>query len=110
MIVGLEKFTEGQQHTGMMLNAIRDVSAQAKGVRAPGRVLFLLVFLGYAAVGCGDNGPTEVSLRFGQVGEITVTVRAPLLVGEEAGELQQILTWGSTGPWVLKELISYRGR
>jgi hypothetical protein len=26
-----------------------------------------------------------------------------------SGELQQILTWGSSGAWVLREIISYRG-
>jgi hypothetical protein len=34
---------------------------------------------------------------------------APLLVEEGVGELQQILTWGSSGAWVLREVISYRG-
>jgi len=74
------------------------------------RLAFLVpVFLGSIVAACADNGPTEVSLRFGQVGEMTVTVTAPLTFGEGAGELQQILTWGSTGPWVLNELVEYRG-
>jgi hypothetical protein len=48
-------------------------------------------------------------VRFGQLGEVKVTVVAPLLFREGTGELQQILTWGSSGAWVLREIISYRG-
>ena len=36
-------------------------------------------------------------------------VIAPLVFGQGVGELQQILTWGSSGAWVLREIISYRG-
>jgi hypothetical protein len=68
----------------------------------------LVIMLGLSVAACGGDGPTDVSLRFGQIGEVTVTVTAPLAFGEGVGELQQILTWGSTGPWVLKELIGYR--
>jgi len=48
-------------------------------------------------------------LRFGQLGEVKVGVVAPLVFDEGVGELQQILTWGSSGAWVLREIISYRG-
>ncbi len=34
---------------------------------------------------------------------------APLASSASPGELQQILTWGSSGAWVLREIISYRG-
>jgi hypothetical protein len=71
--------------------------------------LFLLGIL--LLVGCGDNGatPPPGSLRFGQIGEVRVSVAAPILFGKGGGELQQILTWGSSGAWVLREQISYRG-
>jgi hypothetical protein len=73
-------------------------------------LLVLVLLLGHSVTACGDDDPTQIdTLRFGQIGEVTVSVRAPLAFGEGVGELQQILTWGSTGPWVLKELISYRG-
>jgi hypothetical protein len=71
----------------------------------------LLVLLGAVFMaGCGDNGSTPPfgSLRFGQIGEIRVSVAASLLFGAGEGELQQILTWGSSGSWVLREQISYR--
>ncbi|MGD2120547.1 MAG: hypothetical protein PVJ76_02325 [Gemmatimonadota bacterium] len=61
--------------------------------------------------GCGDdNGiPPLDTVRFGQVGEVEVGIVAPLVSEADAGELQQILTWGSSGAWVLREIISYRG-
>lgn len=34
---------------------------------------------------------------------------APLVIEEGTGELQQVLTWGSSGAWVLRETLSYRG-
>ena len=49
------------------------------------------------------NGP----LRFGQTGEIRVTVESPLYLG--AGSLQQVLTWRSDGTWRVFEEIGYRG-
>lgn len=62
------------------------------------------------ALGCGDdNGTPPDAVRFGQVGEVEVGIVAPLVSDAETGELQQILTWGSSGAWVLREIISYRG-
>jgi len=67
-------------------------------------------------VACGSDGPTPIgSFRFGQVGEVRVDVRVPLIVVSGTslsveGELQQILTWNSTGPWQIYESVSYRGR
>ncbi|MCY4573065.1 MAG: hypothetical protein OXF01_09710 [Gemmatimonadetes bacterium] len=49
------------------------------------------------------NGP----LRFGQSGEIRVTVESPLYLG--AGSLQQVITWRSDGAWRVFEEIGYRG-
>ena len=96
----LEFSAECGQHSVMILQANRHALV--------GLAFLVLVFVGGIVAACADNGPTEVSLRFGQIGEMTVTVTAPLAFGEGRGELQQILTWGSTGPWVLKELIEYR--
>jgi len=59
---------------------------------------------------CSDNnGPPIDTVRFGQVGEVEVAVISPLVFEEGEGELQQILTWGSSGAWVLREIISYEG-
>ncbi len=61
-------------------------------------------------LGCGDNGTKSMpNSRFGQIGEVRITVVAPLFFGEGEGELQQVLTWSSTGAWQLREAISYRG-
>lgn len=51
----------------------------------------------------GLNGP----LRFGQTGEIRVTLVSPLYLG--AGSLRQVLTWRSDGAWRVFEEISYQG-
>lgn len=68
--------------------------------------------MGLLVLGCGDDtGTAPDTTRFGQHGEIKVAVLAPLYSqdGDGEGELQQILTWSSSGAWVLRELISYRG-
>lgn len=52
-------------------------------------------------------GPGNGPIRFGQAGEIRVTVVAPLYLG--AGELQQVLTWRSDGAWKVYEEVSYLG-
>lgn len=72
--------------------------------------LLLAVLVSLSTEGCGDdNGtPPPDTVRFGQLGEVEVGVVAPLISGAGAGELQQILTWGSSGAWVLREIISYR--
>jgi hypothetical protein len=89
---------------------MKDLSAEDRRPSSLG-IFLLLVLAGFPVVGCGDNGGTPPigSLRFGQIGEIRVSVAAPLLFGEGEGEIQQILTWGSSGAWVLREQISYRG-
>lgn len=71
----------------------------------------VLGLVGALLLGCGnDHGtPPPDTVRFGQVGEVTVATQAPLIVDERQGEIQQILTWGSSGSWVLREVISYRG-
>ena len=78
---------------------------------ARGGFRLLAPFLCFSALACGDdNGtPPPDSLRFGQLGEVEVGVVAPLVFGEGEGELQQVLTWGSSGAWLLREIISYRG-
>jgi hypothetical protein len=64
----------------------------------------------FIAQGCGDDNGTPPldTVRFGQVGEMEVGIVAPLASEAGTGELQQILTWGSSGAWVLREIISYR--
>lgn len=68
------------------------------------------------ASACGTDGGTPPgAFRFGQIGEVRVDVRVPLIVvrGTEPtieGELQQIFTWNSAGPWQVYEAVSYRGR
>jgi hypothetical protein len=89
---------------------MRDPSGEAgRQPRLVGRLL--LAFAALSVLGCGDNQgiPPIGSLRFGQIGEIRVGIVAPLLFGEGKGEIQQILTWRSSGAWVLREQISYRG-
>ena len=77
----------------------------------------LVLLSGIAA--CGSDGGTQPgSLRFGQVGEIRVTVVQPLIVVSSGlntnqvsteGELQQVFTWSSSGAWQLRESVSYQG-
>jgi hypothetical protein len=58
--------------------------------------------------GCnGDNGTQPGATRYGQVGEIRVHLIAPMSF--DAGELQQVLTWSSSGAWQLYESVSYKG-
>ncbi len=74
-----------------------------------------MLCLGAALAACGsDNGTQLGSLRFGQVGEVRVSVITPLIVVRGGrltveGELQQILTWTAQGPWQVYEMVSYRG-
>ncbi len=82
--------------------------------RSSPRIVMGLVFLVMVVAGtpgCQDKEitPPPGSLRFGQLGEIRVTLVAPLVFREGKGEIQQILTWGSSGAWRLREVISYRG-
>jgi len=59
-------------------------------------------------VACDGAGGTQPgTTRFGQVGEVRIQLETPLFLG--AGELEQRLTWNSSGPWQLTEVISYRG-
>ena len=74
----------------------------------PGIVLLIGGIL--FAWGCGDeDGFQPGTRRFGQVGEIRLTLVVPLVFNELEGELQQILAWNSNGAWQLKESMSYRG-
>jgi hypothetical protein len=68
-----------------------------------------------ASWGCTDDGfSPNGTLRFGQIGEIRLHLSSPLPTGQPVligqGELQQSLTWSSSGPWQLTETISYQGR
>jgi hypothetical protein len=62
-----------------------------------------LALLGLAA--CGADTVPPPALRFGQLGEISVYLQAPLLGGE--GRLEQNINWGSNGAWTLQEVMSY---
>ncbi len=74
------------------------------------RVPFLIVaLLSVSLLACGDDDGTRPgTLRFGQVGEMRVTLVSPRRHNNQAGELQQILTWSSTGAWQIREAIYYR--
>ena len=94
------------------MNALtHDVSAKTRRSWNRRILPLLVVALGLSSQGCGDGGGTTPppATRFGQLGEIEVAVVAPRIHREGVGELQQILTWGSSGAWVLREVISYRG-
>lgn len=83
-----------------------------RDLQRTGRIVFLLGLLAALLVqACGDDTgtPPFESLRFGQLGEVEIGVLAPIVFGQGTGELQQILTWGSSGAWVLREVLSYRG-
>ncbi len=64
--------------------------------------------LGLAGLSCGDGPIDPGALRFGQVGEVRVSVAVPLQYGQ--GWLQQVLSWQSDGSWALREAISYGER
>ena len=66
-----------------------------------------LLLAGAVGTSCADDGTQPDDLRFGQIGRVRVEVSAPLDAG--VGELRQILSWGSDGPWESVERISYRG-
>lgn len=57
--------------------------------------------------GCDVTGPGSGLLRFGQSGEVRVTVRTPLHL--ERGWLHQEITWKSDGAWEVREEIGYQG-
>jgi hypothetical protein len=65
-----------------------------------------------AASSCVDSTPTAPNnIRFGQEGEIRIQLVKPLPgTTSLQGELQQVLTWNSEGPWQLFESVSYRGQ
>lgn len=69
------------------------------------RILLAAALL--AAGSCSDSGTAPGSLRFGQIGEVRLHLAQPLDLGK--GELQQSLTWNSSGPWRFTEVISYGG-
>lgn len=75
--------------------------------RAP--LHLLVVALAVAPAGCSDGGPADPgSLRFGQIGRVRIDLTTPLQQGQ--GQLRQLLTWDSSGPWELIESIRYRDR
>jgi len=87
----------------------KDGNDRPPGSQARWISLLVAALVSLSTQACGDdNGtPPPDTVRFGQLGEVEVGVVA--ILGEGVGELQQILTWGSSGSWVLREIISYRG-
>ena len=74
--------------------------------RAAGKIAAMTAAVTIAG-GCDPAGPGNGPLRYGQSGEVRVTVESPLYLG--AGWLNQVLTWRSDGAWKLFEEIGYRG-
>ena len=60
-----------------------------------------------AASACETTPTTPDDLPFGRVGEVRIEVRTPL--SRQRGQLQQILSWSSQGPWRTTERIFYQG-
>lgn len=62
--------------------------------------------------GC-DESPVDLDrMPFGRTGTVSIEVRTPLPTPARAptGELYQILTWSSSGPWTVTERILYDRR
>jgi hypothetical protein len=66
------------------------------------------VLLAGALSGCDNDVTNPVDPRFGQVGEILIEIRSPVLGG--LGVLEESLLWRSEGPWVLVERFGFDGR
>lgn len=76
--------------------------------RSRSRSVAAALALVVAASGCDEGGTIRPGdLRFGQLGRISVTVEAPLRLGD--GRLTEQLEWTSTGDWILEEAVSYKG-
>jgi len=76
------------------------------GERILERILGILLFL---LVGCGDDGNgLPGTLRFGQIGDVSVHLEVPLAFGESKGQLYQTLAWNSSGSSKVTESIYYR--
>lgn len=72
------------------------------------RTLAAALAVGAVTGGCDDGSPSDAgSLRFGQVGSVTVLLETPRELG--VGELRQELVWRSDGLWTLSETILYDG-
>ncbi len=65
------------------------------------------VLLFVLLAGCGDDSSQPPgSLRFGQLGEVRISLEVPLNYG---GKLQQAINWNSSGVFQLTESITYKG-
>jgi|GEM_PF-496144 len=95
----------GHVRQGPSPDHIRGRSNSGSGTARGSLAILAAILLSFA---CGDQGPAGPdALRFGQIGRIRVDLTAPLGLGQ--GEVRQILTWESSGPWELRESISYAG-
>jgi hypothetical protein len=80
----------------------------ARRRKRAGLALVCAGLMGFFGVACDDDGGVGPgALRFGWVGEVRITVEAPLRLG--AGSLRQTLVWESSGLWNFGEAISYGG-
>ena len=83
--------------------------ALAARVRTHGHRIVVALMIAVFSAACGDdNGTGPNTFRFGQIGEIQVTLETPIgfPVG---GTLSQTLRWESSGAWSVFEEITYRG-
>ena len=64
---------------------------------------FILAVAAFSASCDGGSGPDPASLRFGQAGEIRVTLAVQ--PAADQGELLQTLAWKPSGEWELTERI-----
>jgi hypothetical protein len=94
--------------------AVQDRTERSKRTSVAWPARALAVALSVLISSCEDNGTTPPdTLRFGQLGQIRAELEAPRGTPSfgtpAAGELHQILTWGSGGAWTFQESISYKG-
>ena len=99
---GRESIHGGGRYSGRK----RRQGAGAGKLGSAGARAAAVLLCGATALSC-ETGPGDFgTLRFGQVGEVEVRVRAPLNGG--VGWQEQLLTWESSGAWRLYEEIGYR--
>lgn len=89
---------------------IERYTGRASGGRARIRKVAVTVSLTITCAalgGCDTTDPGSALLRFGQSGEIQVTVETPLHLG--LGWKEQAITWRSDGAWRIREELGYKG-
>jgi hypothetical protein len=77
-----------------------------RGWKRAGALLGLAAMFGLGFAGCESSGGIDPNdTRYGQIGQVEVELFVPR---PDSGSLHQVLTWGSSGAWSLRESISYR--